>query len=135
MPPHTTLAAMALVTVLVQGCSPVHTSGIEHVVLIKLDDPDRTSELLADCDRLLPACKGVVSYWSGTPDTSRTHETIDNNWDVALCVGYPDAEAYEAYVIDPKHVELVQTWREAIEWLRIHDVSLHHNLPRGSTLR
>ena len=115
----------AIVTaVLVTGCAP-KSSAIEHFVLIKLENPAEAEALRADCDAMLPGIDGVVSYWSGLPDRSgRDSPTIDSDWDVALCVGYPDAAAYRDYVADPAHVQLVQKWKPAFTWLRIHDVDL-----------
>jgi hypothetical protein len=108
---------------LVTGCAkPV---AIQHVVLLKLNDPNQSQACLNDCDRLLPGIDGVIEYWSGTPDDSgRVSETIDTNWDVALCLGYADGAAYERYVNDPAHVLLVSTWKPRLTWLRIHDVSV-----------
>ena len=107
------------------GCTkPV---SIQHVVLLKLNDPTQAQACLDDCDRLLPGIDGVLQYWSGTPDDSgRVSDVIDTNWDVALCVGYPDAAAYERYVVDPSHVQLVSMWKSRLTWLRVHDVSVRH---------
>jgi hypothetical protein len=118
------------------ACTAAPPVTIQHVVLLKLNNPDRQDALIDDCNRLLPGIDGVVSYWCGTPDQSgRVNPTIDMDWDVALCVGYTDAEAYAAYVTDPNHVALVTAWRPELQWLRIHDVSLHHNMHNRPTLR
>jgi hypothetical protein len=108
---------------------------IQHMVLIKLKNPDDHAALINDCNRLLPSIDGVSSYWCGTPDTSRrVSPTIDAHWDVALCVGYIDTDAYKAYVVDQAHVELVTHWKPKFEWLRIHDVSLYHSVDSQPTL-
>ncbi len=130
--PHMTLmrsrvqmCAVAAVLLSMVGCACSQRATIQHVVLLKLDNPDQAAALKADCDRLLPAIEGVVEYWSGTPDQSgRVSPAMDQDWDVAVCVGYPDAAAYEAYVVDPKHVELGERWRPRLAWWRVHDVAV-----------
>jgi hypothetical protein len=125
-----TTAKCAIFTLLftLPSCATHSREAIQHVLLLKLDDPSRRTALIEDCDRLLPGIEGVVSYWSGTPDESgRVSPAIDSNWDVALCVGYPNEAAYAAYVIDPAHIKLVSTWKPELLWLRIHDVSVRHN--------
>lgn len=131
----TTLCLLVLLPTLV-ACTINKPTAIQHVVLIKLNNPDRQVDLVDDCNRLLPGINGVSTYWCGTPDQSgRVSPTIDGNWDVALCVGYPSADAYRAYVVDPAHIELVTLWKSEFEWLRIHDVSLHRNVISQTTLQ
>ena len=130
-----TLCLLVLLPTL-KACTINTPVAIQHVVLIKLQNPDQQLALIDDCNRLLPGIDGVSTYWCGTPDQSgRISPTIDSNWDVALCVGYPSADAYNAYVVDPAHIELVTRWKPDFEWLRIHDVSLHPNLVNQTTIR
>ena len=122
---HLSFSLSFLIAALVTGCAPGPPVAIQHVVLIKLDDPERAGALLEDCDMMLPAIAGVLAYWSGTPDQSgRVSTAIDADWDVALCVSYADAKAYTAYVDDPAHVDLVRRWKPEFTWLRIHDVAV-----------
>jgi len=121
---------------LLVACGAPRPTMIQHVVLIKLNDSNQRAALIDDCNRLLPGINGVSSYWCGSPDQSgRVSPAIDTNWDVALCVGYPDADAYGAYVADPAHVVLVDTWKARFQWLRIHDVSLDQNVHSQPTIR
>lgn len=114
-----------LVAALLTSCASGPPIAIQHVVLIKLNDAGQAAALLEDCDTALPGIKGVLAYWSGTPDQSgRVSAAIDTDWDVALCVGYADAQAYTAYVDHPAHVELVRRWKPEFTWLRIHDVAV-----------
>ena len=63
------------------------TAPITHVVLVQLKDPTRTAELIADCDQVLPAIKGVSGYSCGAPlVTGRTNVTGD--YDVGIYVGF-----------------------------------------------
>lgn len=96
-------------------------SRINHVVMIKLHDETAQPSLQMDCDRLLPSIPGVDTYWCGQHgDFGRTG--IDDNYDVALCVGFNRSEDYAAYLIHPQHLELVNTWKPQMEWIRIYDV-------------
>jgi len=114
-----------LPALLIVGCVNQRAATIQHVVLIKLNDPAQASALLEDCDRDLSGLGCVVEYWSGLPDQSgRVSEAIDTDWDAALCVGYIDADAYLTYVDHPAHVALVQRWKPRMTWLRIHDVAV-----------
>jgi len=120
---------MILLMALAGGCAQTHhasspPSPINHVVLIKLDDPTKSRALRADCDTLLPGISYVDSYWSGQHlDVGRAG--IDGDYDVALCVGFTDQAAYEGYIVDPAHVDLVTRWKPEFEWIRIHDVVDH----------
>ena len=117
---------MILLVALAGGCAQTHhashpPSPINHVVLIKLDDPTKSQALRADCDTILPEITYVDSYWCGQHlDIGRAG--IDGDYDIALCVGFTNRAAYEGYVVDPAHVDLVTRWKPEFEWIRIHDV-------------
>ena len=69
------------------------TAPITHVVLVQLKDPTRTAELIADCDQVLPAIKGVSGYSCGVPlVTGRTNVTGD--YDVGIYVGFRTAPTW-----------------------------------------
>ena len=102
------------------GCA-AKPATIQHVVLISLKDPDDRDALIQDCNRLLPGIPSVASWWCGVHgDFGRS--SVDSDYDVALCAGFEDGSGYSAYLVDPSHVELVQTWKPRFEWIRIHDV-------------
>jgi hypothetical protein len=94
---------------------------IHHVVLFRLKDPVDASALIADCDRLIAAIPVVASYGCG-----RHHEVgrpnIEDDYDVALLIGFSNDEDYATYVAHPSHVELVESWRPRLRWLRVYDV-------------
>ena len=94
---------------------------ITHLVLVQLKDPSRLAELVADCDRVLPAIEGVAGYSCGVPlDMGRANVTGD--YDVGIYVGFRDAESYRSYVDDPRHLALVERWRDGWKGVRIFDV-------------
>lgn len=97
------------------------TAPITHVVLVQLKDPTRIAELIADCDRALPGIEGVAGYSCGVPlDMGRSNVTKD--YDVGIYVGFATPEGYRAYVDDPRHLSLVERWRDGWKAVRIFDV-------------
>ena len=118
-----------LLVILGCGCSgqpkvvgdPVETQSINHVVFIKLKKPGQAAKLIDDSDRLLPVIPGVEEYWCGQHgDFGRP--TVDRNYDVGLYVRFQTEAEYAAYVEHENHVELVESWRPHMEWIRVHDV-------------
>jgi hypothetical protein len=98
------------------------TAPITHVVLIQLKDPTRAAELVADCDRALPAIDSVASYSCGVPlATDRT--TVLRDYDVGIYVGFRNGADYRAYVDDPRHLALVERWRDGWKAVRIWDIA------------
>ena len=94
---------------------------ISHVVLFKLLDQALADDMLAECDALLPAIPGVISYASGTHlETGR--DSVDGDYDGALYVGFMTEAAYAGYLDHPDHVELANRWSPHLEWMRIYDV-------------
>ena len=93
---------------------------INHVVYIKLVDPSEGDLFTLECDRDIASIPGVVSYWCGRHgDFGR--DTVDDDYDIGLYVGFNSSEEYATYVEHPNHVGLVKKWRPRFEWIRIHD--------------
>ncbi|GJM18427.1 MAG: hypothetical protein DHS20C14_06400 [Phycisphaeraceae bacterium] len=93
---------------------------ISHVVLVKLADPSEADALIVHCDANLRTIPSVVSYACGHHvDTGRTN--IDSDYDVAIYIGFDSTEGYADYVVHPLHVDVLQTWGDRLEWIRIHD--------------
>ncbi|MEI6474189.1 MAG: Dabb family protein [Planctomycetota bacterium] len=97
------------------------TAPLTHVVLVQLKDPSRAAELVQDCDRVLPSIEGVAAYSCGVPLlTGRTNVTGD--YDVGIYVGFRTEAAYRAYVDDPRHLGLVEGWRDGWKAVRMFDI-------------
>jgi hypothetical protein len=102
---------------------------ITHAVLIRLKDPARTAELVRDCDASLPAIEGVDGYSCGVPlDMGRSN--VSGDYDVGIYVGFADESAYRAYLDDPRHLSLVERWRDGWQSVRIFDVVQGSSAPR-----
>lgn len=101
--------------------TPRRISRINHVVLIKLVDPDLIPDLESDCRSRLERIPTVTGAFTGRHgDFGRTG--IDDGYDVGFFVSFDTDEAYRAYLEHPDHVEFVTEWRPKLEWIRIHDV-------------
>jgi hypothetical protein len=93
---------------------------VQHVVLIRLQDPADVQALLAACRERLPGIPGVRRCVVGTPvDLGRTG--VDGDYDVGLLVEFASADDYRAYLAHPAHEALVAAWKPRWARLRIHD--------------
>ncbi len=98
-----------------------HASNLNHVVLISLADPADAEACAADCRTMLAGIEAVETIWVGTPfDTGRA--AVDGDYEVGLCVGFKDADGLQAYLQDPRHLELVAIWKPRATRFRIFDV-------------
>ncbi len=115
-------AAVSLAGLTACGSSgPARPARISHVVFLKLEDPSRRAELLADCDAMLPGIPGVESYAAGRHlDVGR--DSVDGDYDVGLYIGFETETDYAGYVEHPDHVAFVEQWKPALAWLRVHDI-------------
>lgn len=99
---------------------PTEKPFIRHLVLIKLNDPSQRAALEADCDLLLASIPGVCEYSiSHHVDTQRTN--VDGDYDTALIIGFPSLSVYQAYLVHPNHIQLLQNWKPKSQKLRIFD--------------
>lgn len=106
--------------VLLQAARPPEPARISHLVFIKLKDPADRARLLRDCDSLLTPIPGIQAFSRGEHlDIGRS--TVDRDYDVGLYVGFDSVENYRAYLIDARHVALVDKWKPRSEWFRIED--------------
>jgi hypothetical protein len=93
---------------------------LQHVVLIKLRESSEADELVADTRRHLSAIPQVNDLRIGRPfDIGRPG--VDLDWDVAVFMRFTDRAAYEAYLVHPEHLALVNSWQPYWEWIRVHD--------------
>lgn len=96
-------------------------SNLNHVVLISLQDPADAARCAADCRVMLAGIEAVETIWVGTPvDTGR--DSVDGEYEVGLCVGFRTTDDLQAYLQDPRHLELVSVWRPRAARFRIFDV-------------
>jgi hypothetical protein len=129
---RSTACLLALVAAATTGCAGAnarpsyftkseHASNLNHVVLISLADPADAEACAADCRTMLAGIEAVETIWVGTPfDTGRA--AVDGDYEVGLCVGFKDADGLQAYLQDPRHLELVEIWKPRAARFRIFDV-------------
>ncbi len=127
--PTPCLAAVALAAgAMLGGCASTDferkaagSSHLNHVVLISLADPMDAEACAADCRTMLSEIDAVETIWVGTPvDTGRA--AVDGDYEVGLCVGFETMEGLQAYLEDPRHLELVNLWKPRATGFRIFDV-------------
>ena len=117
---------LLLLCVVLTGCASsgagvARPARIGHIVFLKLHDPEERGALLADCHRLLPAIPGVVSYAGGRHlDVGRA--SVDGDYDIGLYIGFETERDYAVYVDHPRHMELVETWKDRLAWIRVYDL-------------
>ncbi len=97
------------------------TAPITHVILIRLKDPTRIAELVADCNAALPRIEAVAGYSCGVPLVT-DRASVLSDYDVGLYVGFRTEADYKAYLDDPRHLELVARWKEAWKGVTIYDI-------------
>lgn len=101
------------------GGEPITT--IRHVVLIDLKDAADGPALIEAMDRELAPIPGITHYWRGEPFDAGRPE-VRRDYDIGLVVDFADPSAYEAYIVDERHVRLVTTWKPRSNALVIYDI-------------
>ncbi len=90
---------------------------IAHNVYFKLHDrrPATVQSMVDDCHAYLAHLPGIVFYAAGTYCEAEP-SSGDPQYDVALHVVFSDQAAFDAYMVAPKHVELMtkhgENWKE-----------------------
>ncbi|MEE2681981.1 MAG: Dabb family protein [Planctomycetota bacterium] len=120
-----TRAATLAAGLLVGGCASPQKQGgpeqINHVVLIRLEDPGSAGELQQDCLDLLKPIPEVVYFACGPHvDVGRTN--IEDDYSIGLIVSFENREAYDAYLQAPGHVRLVEKWKPRSKGMTIYDI-------------
>ncbi len=99
---------------------PTSPAPISHIVLVRMQDPSKVDQLIAESVRDLGAIPAVTTLAVGRHlETGR--ENIIRDYDVALYVGFRDTNGYTAYVDDPRHVAFVERWKPYISSLDVRD--------------
>jgi stress responsive alpha/beta barrel protein len=94
---------------------------INHIVLMKLQDPSMTERLIDDSDALLGTIPSVISYFAGTHyDIGR--DSVLRDYDVAVTLGFADEQGLREYVAHRQHLEFVARWKPRLAQLRVYDV-------------
>jgi hypothetical protein len=81
-----------------------------HVVIFWTDpaNPNAADELLAGMEKYLRPIPGVLHFHAGKMAASH-RPVVDQTYQVALNLIFPDKEAQDAYQSHPSHVEFVNT--------------------------
>jgi hypothetical protein len=82
---------------------------LSHVVIFFTDtaQPDAPDLLLAGCEEYLKPIPGVISYHAGKMVPSE-RPVVDQSYQVALNLVFPDKAAETAYQVHPLHLEFLE---------------------------
>jgi len=122
---------LMLLTLTLIGCSSYQTPRpapraeqvalISHIVFVKLVDPSDYSRILADADQQLNTIASVARFGAGAPlDTGR--ETVLDDYDLAIYLGFNSQDDLAAYVAHPQHNAFLEKWMSRIETLKVYDM-------------
>jgi hypothetical protein len=100
---------------------PTRPAYISHIVLVSLLDPADADELLEDSERMLASIPGVVSFAAG-PHLDNGRDTIIDDYDIGLYIGFDSEARYAEYVEHPSHIAYLEKWRPRVASLRIYDI-------------
>ncbi|MCA9300604.1 MAG: Dabb family protein [Phycisphaerales bacterium] len=103
------------------ACQSSPSGGITHVVLASLEDPSEVPALLEDCEAMLSGIDVVHGFACGAPIDVGRGDRVVKDYDVGLHMVFETAEDYEAYVVHPRHVEILERWGPKFTALRIYD--------------
>jgi len=80
-----------------------------HVVIFWTDpaEPDAADELIVGCDRHLKSIPGVLQYHVGKM-TGSHRPVVDQTYQVALNLVFPDKQTQDDYQTHPQHLEFVE---------------------------
>lgn len=94
-----------------------------HTVYFWLDETmpaELRQKMLNDCEMLLSQIPGVRHAWGGVP-AGTPREVVDNSYDIGLCVVLDDAEAHDAYQVDPLHKQFADHYKRYWKRVRVYD--------------
>src|SRR5579864_4447603 len=80
-----------------------------HIVIFWTDPtiPAATEELLAGANKYLKAIPGVLQFHAGRMATSH-RPVVDQTYQVALNLVFPDKKTQDEYQVHPLHIEFVE---------------------------
>jgi hypothetical protein len=94
-----------------------------HIVIFWTDpaQPNAADELLAGCDRYLRDIPGVLHYHAGKMVGSQ-RPVVEQSYQVALNVVFPDKQAQDAYQVHPQHLEFVEKYvKKLVKRVLVYD--------------
>ncbi len=82
-----------------------------HVVIFWTDPAQENAadELISGCERHLKNIPGVLQYHAGHMAGSN-RPVVDQSYQVALNLVFPDKKTQDAYQVHPEHVEFVEKY-------------------------
>jgi len=82
-----------------------------HVVIFWTDpaQPNAADDVLAGCDKHLKSIPGIAHYHAGKMVGSH-RPVVDQTYQVALNVVFPDKQAQDDYQGHPQHLEFVEKY-------------------------
>ncbi|MFG0245125.1 MAG: Dabb family protein [Phycisphaerales bacterium JB052] len=122
---------LLIACLILAACTPTQSRAprpalIGHIVFVELQNPDDYPQLLADSDAMLGTIPSVSTFAAGRHiDTGR--DTIINDYDLAIYLGFQSVEDLNAYVAHEQHIAYVNKWKPRLTALRIYD--LHDPTP------
>ena len=80
-----------------------------HVVIFwtNPDIPDAADQLVAGCEKYLRPIPGVLHFHVGRMVPSH-RPVVDQSYQVALNLVFPDKQAQDDYQVHPEHIEFVE---------------------------
>jgi hypothetical protein len=80
-----------------------------HVVILWTDpeQPDAADELIAGANKYLKAIPGVLQFHAGKMSPSH-RPVVDQTYQVALSIVFPDKKTEQEYQAHPQHIEFVE---------------------------
>jgi hypothetical protein len=96
---------------------------LSHIVIFWTDpaQPDAAAELLAGANQLLKNIPGVLKFHAGRM-VSSPRPVVDQTYQVALNLIFPDRPAEQAYQKHPQHVEFVEKYvKRLVKRLVVYD--------------
>lgn len=103
--------------------APYAPAMFSHVVIFwtKQDIPNAADELIAGAEKYLRPIPGVIHFHIGKMAPSH-RDVVDQSYQVALNIIFPDKATQDAYQDDPLHIEFVdKVFKQNCERVVVYD--------------
>ncbi len=120
------LIALLTTLVLLTGCASTQYRAprpalIGHIVFVDLKQNSDYDAILRDSNEMLGTIPSVATFAAGRHiDTGR--DTIINDYDLAIYLGFESVDDLNAYVTHDQHIAYVTKWKPRMNALRIYDM-------------